>query len=212
MQSQTRRQRPLQSVPSPLPQMSPGEASPALVSPQRCWPKRSQAHPLGMLHPAPTLMPLHLQRRSDPHAEQQGQRQLQAGCLSNRQLPAMPTPRSAAASGWAPATALPPPRRYLGLRQGKGTRGRLSPRHRSCQLRLQKLPDSAGHAPRWQRWSRTVGGSGQRARRPASCLRPRPCPHHPAAPSAPFDGQLPPGHVPQFPPGRAALAAHGVSP
>lgn len=72
-----------------------------------------------MLHPAPTPMPLQPQRRRDPRSERRGQRQLQAGCLKNRQLPATPTPRSTAASGCAPAKARPPPRRYLGLWQGE---------------------------------------------------------------------------------------------
>lgn len=196
--SQARRQRPLQSVPSPLPQISPREASPALVSPWRCWPRQSQTRPLRMPHPAPTPMPLQLQQRSDPRNGGKGScRQVASvtgSCLPRQRRAALRRARPQLKPGVLPC-------RYLGLWQGEVVRGqgRLSPGTnpancacRSCQTAPGTRPDGSAGAARWE-------GAGSEHEAPSPACTPGPACTPQLLLTLPSDVQLPQGRVPQFP-------------
>lgn len=189
MRRWARRQHPLQSVPSPLPQISPLRSQPCPSFSWRYWPRQSQARPLRILPPPRSRCPSSCSGRC---AGQWGQ----GSC-------GQVAPVTGSRHHYHnPARALPPSLPLSGspvVRGGIRT-GDVCPPAPSCQLCPQKLPDSARHAPRWQHWSCIVGGSQQQARSL------RPCLHPTALLMLPLRFGCPKGSA-SVSPGRAELAA-----
>lgn len=144
-----RRRRPLQSVPSPLPQIPP-------------CPSFSLGE--GMPQPAPTRCP----SRCTTQQPTQQQRQLRTGRCGNGQLPTTPTPPRQA--GPQRQLCLPP------LLSGSlAGRGGASMETSVPPVRILPTAGSAGHAPSGRRWSCALGGSWEQAQSPEPCPHPRPC-------------------------------------